>query len=41
MGFSRRTLNYPERISLYDVTLIMNMVDPVAIGIETLKINNR
>ena len=39
MGYSRETLNYPERISLYDLTHMMSIVDPVAISVETLRID--
>ena len=40
MGYSRRTSNYPERISLYNPTHMMSMADPVAIGVETLRIDS-
>ena len=40
MGYSRETSNYPERISLSNLTHIMSMTDPVAIGVETLRINS-
>ena len=40
MGYSRRTLNYLERIVLSNQTHIMSMVDPIAIGIETLRIDS-
>ena len=40
MGYSRRTSNYPERITLSDLTHIMSMIDHVAIGVYTLKIDN-
>ena len=40
MGYSRRTSNYPERISLSYLTHMMSMADPIAIGVETLKIDN-
>ena len=40
MGYSKRTLNYPERIILSDSTHMMSMVDLMAIGIETLRINS-
>ena len=36
MGHSRRTSNYPERIALSDPSHMMSMVDPIAIGVETL-----
>ena len=39
MGYSRRTLNCSERIALSDLTHIMSMADPVAIGVETPRIN--
>ena len=35
MGYSKRTSNYSERISLSDLTHMMSLVDPVAIVIET------
>ena len=40
MGYSIRTLNYPERTTLSDPTHMMNMADLVAIGVETLRIDN-
>ena len=40
MGYSRRTSNYPERIALYNPTHMMSMVDPVAIIVETLRIDS-
>ena len=40
MGYSRRTSNYPKRISLYDLTHMMSMADPVAIGVETSRIDS-
>ena len=40
MGYSRRTLNYPERISLSNPTHMMSMADPIAIGMETLGIDS-
>ena len=36
MGYSRRTSNYLKRIALSDLTHMMSMTDPVAIGVETL-----
>ena len=39
MGYSRRTSNYPERISLSNPTHMMSMTDPIAIGVETLRID--
>ena len=41
MGYSRGTLNYSERIVLLDPTHMMSMANPVAIGVETLRIDNR
>ena len=40
MRYSRKTLNYPERISLYNPSHMMSMADPIAIGVETLRINS-
>ena len=40
MGYSRRTSNYSERITLSNPTHIMIMADPIAIGVETLRIDN-
>ena len=40
MGYSRRTSNYPERITLSNQSHMMSMVNPIAIGVETLKIDN-
>ena len=40
MGYSRRTLNDPERITLSNPTHMMSMADPIAIGVETLRIDN-
>ena len=40
MGYSRRTLNYLERISLSDLTHMMSIDDLVAIGVETQMIDN-
>ena len=40
MGYSRGISNYPERILLYDdLTHTMSMTDPIAIGVETLRID--
>ena len=39
-GYSRRTSNYPERISLSDLTHMMSMADLVAIGVETPRIDS-
>ena len=40
VGYSRRTSNYPERITLFNQTHMMSMVDSIAIGVETLRIDN-
>ena len=40
MGYSRRTSNYPERITLSNTTHMMSMTNPIAIGVETLKIDS-
>ena len=41
MGYSRRTSNYPERIALSNQSHMMSMTDPIAIGVETLRIDSR
>ena len=40
MGYSKRSSNYPERITLYNPTHMMSMADPIAIGVETLRIDS-
>ena len=40
MGYSRRTSNYLERITLSNPSHMMCMADPIAIGIETLRIDS-
>ena len=40
MGYSRGTLNYPKRIILFDLIHVMSMADPLAIGVETLRIDS-
>ena len=40
MGYSRRTLNYPETMTLSNPTHMMSMADPIAISVETLRIDN-
>ena len=40
MRYSRRTLNYPERMTLSDPTQMMDMADLVAIDMETLRIDS-
>ena len=40
MGYSRRISNYPKRIALSNPTHMMSMVDPIAISVETLRIDS-
>ena len=40
MGYSRRTSNHPERIILSNPSHMMSMADPIAIGVETLRIDS-
>ena len=40
MGYSRRTSNYLERIALFVPPHMMSMADPIAIGVETLRIDS-
>ena len=40
MEYSRKTSDYPERIALSDLTHIMSMVDPITIGVKTLRIDS-
>ena len=40
MGYLRGTSNYPERITLSDLTHMMSIVELVAIGVETLRIDS-
>ena len=40
MGYSRRTSNYSEKIALCNPTHMMSMADPIAIGVETLRIDS-
>ena len=40
MGYSRRILNYLKRRKLFDPTHMMSIVDPMAISVETTKIDN-
>ena len=40
MRYSRRTSNYLERIPLYNLNHMMSMADPIAIGVETLRIDS-
>ena len=37
MGYLRRTLNYLERIILFNPTHMISMADPTPIGVETLR----
>ena len=39
--YLRRISNYLERIILSDMAHIMSMADPVAISVETIKIDSR
>ena len=39
MRYSRRTSNYPERITLSNLSHMMSMANPIAIGVETLRID--
>ena len=41
MGYSRGILNYTGKIALSHPTNMMSMADPVAIGVETLRIDSR
>ena len=40
MGYSKETSNYMERVTLSYPNHMMSIVDPVAIGVETLKIDS-
>ena len=40
VGYLRRTSNYPERITLSNPTHMMSMADPMAISVETLRIDS-
>ena len=40
MGYSRRTSNYLERISLSNLTHMMSMANLIVIGVETLRIDS-
>ena len=39
MGYSRSISNYQKRIALSDLTHVMSMADPMAIGVETPRID--
>ena len=40
VGYSRRTSNYLEIIALSNPSHMMSMADPIAIGVETLRIDS-
>ena len=40
MGYSRRTLNYSERIALSNPSHMMSMTNPITMGMETLRIDS-
>ena len=40
MGYSRETSNYLKRTTLFDPTHLMSRADPIAIGLETLRIDS-
>ena len=40
MGYSRRTLNYPERITLFNQAHMMSITDLIAISVETVRIDS-
>ena len=40
MGYSRKISNYLERITLCNLTHMMSMDNPVAISVETLRIDS-
>ena len=40
MGYSRKTSNYSKRISLSYLTHMMSMADPMAINVETPRIDS-
>ena len=40
MGYLRRTSNNSKRIALSNPTHMMSMADPIAIGVETLRIDS-
>ena len=40
MRYSRRTSNYLERITLSNPTHMISIADPIAIGVETLRIDS-
>ena len=40
MGYFRGTSNYHKRIVLCDPTHMVSMIDPIVIGVETLRIDS-
>ena len=40
MGYSRSASNYSKRIALSNPTHMMSMTDPIAIGVEALRIDS-
>ena len=40
MGYLRRRTNYLERIALSNPNHTISMADPIAIGVETLRIDS-
>ena len=40
MRYSRKTSNYPKRIILSNPMHMVSMSDPVAIGVETLRVDS-
>ena len=40
VGYSRRTLNSLERITLSNPSHMISKADPIAIGVETLRIDS-
>ena len=40
MGYSRRTSNYPERMTLSNPSHMMSTTDLIAISVETLRIDS-
>ena len=40
MGYLKRTSNYLERIALSNPAYMMSMADPIAINVETLRIDS-
>ena len=40
MGYSRKISNYPEGITLSHPTHMLSLADPIAINVETLRIDS-